>query len=141
MIGILESSIKGVSLPTWNNNPGKVKNLLIELEQATVEHFITKSYITADFEEEEYRVEYHIYHKFHPTVGKWSDKCTEYPFLKCKPLSRKEVQWFRNNIEKYKIDQDNPDGTIWIHKKVGFSAKQQPVKKLSGQLSIFDFCE
>lgn len=110
------------------------KNLLLELEQHLIEHFVVKSYITASFETSERRIEYHLYHKFHPEIGKWNDKEMAYPNLRFKPLSKHELNYFRNNLKKYKLeektsysfeDQFEKHGEVWVNKSIGFSKKNK----------------
>jgi hypothetical protein len=122
MTFILEYLDNVLTLP---KTTGGVKNLLIQLEQNLIEHFITKSYITAGFETSERRVEYHLYHKFHPEIGKWNDKEMAYPNLRFKPLSKHELAYFRNNLKNYKLEQENQHGEIWVNKSVGFSKKNR----------------
>lgn len=110
-----------------------MKNLLLELEENNVEHFIMRSYVTADFEEEENRTEYHVYHKIVGDVGKWSVKDPEYPYLKFKKLQRKEIKYFRQNIAKYRMEMECCHGVIFHHRKIGFV---KPVTKPK-QLELF----
>lgn len=111
------------------------KNLLLELENWNIEHFITKSYLSAIFECDRQIIEYHVMHKTHKTIGFWNDKSPLYPNLKEKPLSQFELKWFLNNLHKYKIDHESPSGTIWVNKSVLFSMKDKPK---SGQYTLFD---
>ena len=134
MTFILELKVNEISLPKISHN-GTMKNLLIQLEEFSIEHFITKSYITADFETDECRNEYHIYHKCHESIGKWSDRSIDYPYLKSKPFSSHELRWFRKNIDRYKLELSNIEGNIWINKSIGF--KKNPKRK-SNQISLFD---
>ena len=131
MTFLLEYSDNVLSLP---KTTGGVKNLLLELESYSIEHFITKSYITAGFEQEEFRVEYHIYHKLHPEIGKWNDKEMAYPNLRFKPLSKHELNYFRNNLKKYTLDQENQYGEIWINKSIGFSKRNRKSQQVQLKL-------
>lgn len=98
-----------------------MKNLLVELEEHKIEHFVLKSYITCAFDRNDYRSEYHIYYDINDRVGQWNVKTIENGReLKFKLLSKFELQYFKANISKYEIEKESENGKIFTNKTVGF---------------------
>jgi hypothetical protein len=118
-----------------------MKNILIDLERFNIQHFVTKSFVTCDFDEDEFRVEYYVYFKIsetsrtHPkNINSLSEKdkvgfsCKpsfEFPELKHKLLTKKEIRFFIKNESSYLKEIQTVDGSVYVNKKVGF------IKKLS----------
>lgn len=105
-----------------------MKNLLVELEQKKIPHFITKSFITAKFETTECRVEYHVFHACDSKVGRWNRKDERYGRLKVKILSKFEVGYLLSQIQKYEQVTKGkrgiiPErlGSVYVNKSVKFN--------------------
>jgi len=111
-------------------------NILLELIEHKIEHFITKSFITCDFESDESRSEYHVYYKIQEKaktspknaknlspkdyVGFYNKRSVEFPYLKYKKLQKVEIKFLNNNSKEYVESFSDENGSVYIHKEVGF---------------------
>lgn len=107
-----------------------MRNLLVQLEEHNIPHFIIKSYETATFEVDRHKAVYHIYHQQHPEIGRWNFKCDIYDRMRVKAFSQDELRWFHQNLQKYEEEQrgnngflNAKDGKIWVNKIVGFDPR------------------
>lgn len=116
-----------------------MRNLLIQLEELEIPHFVVKSHIYAPFEPDEYRAEYHVYHVESKEIGKFNLRDVQYQSLKYKILSRNEIKFFHANQNKYKQVNTGKDGKrldpkngkIWVNVKLEFNPNIVKQKTIS----------
>jgi hypothetical protein len=117
-------------------------NILLDLIEHKIQHFVTKSYITCGFEKDECRTEYYVYFKIHEDskvrssnakhlspdklVGFYNKRSKDFPYLKFKKLQKKELKFFRENCSLYEIPYEDKDGSVSIHKQIGFTKEKSP---------------
>lgn len=88
-----------------------MKNFLKRFEQGDTDFFVMKSYITASFEVERKKEEYHIYYiKQNSNPEAY---CEGYMNLKMRKMNRKEVAYFIENKRDYHPVLDTDDGAVF----------------------------
>lgn len=101
-----------------------MKNALKKFENNDTEFFVMRSFITAAFEIDLKKAEYHIYY-----IKKNSNPDAYhkgYMNLKIRRMNRLEVEHFRKMIDSYKEVLINEDGTVFNFKKKPFDTNQCP---------------
>ena len=88
-----------------------MKNVLRGMEKDDTSFFVMKSYITAAFEIERKKSEYHIFYiKYNSNPDAYYQG---YMNLKMRKMNKKEVSYFKKNTGKYIEVMDNDDGTVY----------------------------
>jgi hypothetical protein len=101
-----------------------MKNFLKRFEDGETQFFVMKSYITATFEVERKKEEYHIF--FIKKNSNPDAYCQGYMNLKTRRMNRKEVKYFLNNKSNYHPVLDADDGTVYNLNSRPFDKSQCP---------------
>jgi hypothetical protein len=104
-----------------------MKNFLKRFEESDSEFFVMKSYITASFEVDRKKEEYHIYYVKNNSNPE--AYCQGYMNLKERRMNKKEIRYFKENIEEYTIVMNTGDGSIFNFKKKPFDKSKCPTYK------------
>jgi len=101
-----------------------MKNFLKKFENSDTDFFVMKSYITASFEVDRKKEEYHIYYiKQNSNPEAY---CEGYMNLKVRRMNRKEVAYFQENIRDYHPVLVNDDGTVFNFNSRPFDKEKCP---------------
>jgi hypothetical protein len=104
-----------------------MKNTLKKFEDGPTEFFVSKSFVSAIFETERKKSEYHIFYiKQNSNPEAY---CQGYLNLKSRRMNRKEVEYFKRNIDNYTETMKNDDGTVFNLKTKLFDKSQCPTHK------------
>jgi len=109
-------------------------NKLKEVIKNETPHFIIKSYISAAFDYQRTKSEYHLYW-YNKNAKVEVDKL--YINMSNKLMNPKEVKFFKSIISQYNVDIESEDGMIWSNKKLGFDKTLVTINK--NQFSLFSF--
>ena len=101
-----------------------MKNFLKRFEEGETEFFVMKSYITATFEVDRHKEEYHIFY-IKPNSNPEA-YCQGYMNLKMRRMNRKEVAHFLKNMKEYHPVLKNDDGIVYNLNKRPFDKSQCP---------------
>jgi hypothetical protein len=105
------------------------KNKIEQVIDDNTFHLITKSYISANFESERRKTEYHVYW-VNENRGENED-LEGFKNLSNRKLNKNELKFFFNNIHLYELKEDNKYGCIWENKKIGFDKNKVIISQLS----------
>ncbi len=95
-------------------------------------HFILRSFVSAKFDCDMSRSEYHIYWY---NKNKGLDKeIGMYKCLEVKKMNKKEVRLFYDKLTSYSKVVNNKYGDVWQHKYIGFD---KTLVKIKPQLRLF----
>ena len=104
-----------------------MKNFLKQFENDETEFFVMQSWITTIFDYDRKKEEYHIF--FIKKNSNPDAYQQGYMNLKLRRMNRKEVAYFKENIELYNVELKNKDGTIYNYKDKPFDKSQCPKYK------------
>lgn len=104
-----------------------MKNFLKRFEDGDTEFFVMQSWISPIFEHDRKKEEYHIF--FIKKNSNPEAYQQGYMNLKLRRMNRKEVAYFKENIQEYQVDLQNEDGTIYNYKDKPFDKSQCPKYK------------
>ena len=93
-------------------------NKLKQVIDNKTDHFITKSFVSAAFEHERRKTEYHLYW-YNAKKGIYND-FHRYQCLSHKLLNKREMKLFLQILNQYNKEIDSEDGIIWVNKEIGF---------------------
>lgn len=94
------------------------KNKLKEVISDGTYHIVIKSYIRAAFEFDRQKSEYHLY--WHNENAGIDPESMRYKCISNKKMGKKEIKYFSSIIKDYRAEIDSFDGTVWVHKQIGF---------------------
>lgn len=94
-------------------------NKLKQVIDNETQHFIVKSYITAKFDYDRAKPEYHLYW-YNDKKGVYED-IPKYQYLSFKELNKKEKKYFDSIRDEYFLAKETKDGCVWENKKLGFN--------------------
>jgi len=100
------------------------KNLLKKWEEDDTQFFVARSYITAGFDTDRKKAEYHIY--FIKKNSNPEAYHEGYMNLKIRRMNKKEVSHFRQHLDDYIDVLSNEDGTIYHLKAKPFDKSNCP---------------
>jgi len=93
-------------------------NKLKQVLENNTQHFVVKSFLTTEFEDNRKVPEYHLYWV---NLNKGIDEETmRYKHLSNKKMNSKEMKLFQDNIHNYNEEIQEGSGSVWEHKTLGF---------------------
>lgn len=94
-------------------------NKLRDVIKNETQHFVIKSYITAAFETERKKTEFHLY--WYNRNSSYEIEFGSYHSMSFKKMNKKELALFHSIMHNYSIEIDGQDGTVWHHREIGFN--------------------
>ena len=101
-----------------------MKNVLKKYEGNDVNFFVTKSYVTAKFDYDREKPEFHIFYiKKNSNPEAYHEGYTN---LKMRKMNRIEVEYFKENMKNYDVALKNTDGAVYHLRSKPFDKTQCP---------------
>jgi hypothetical protein len=101
-----------------------MKNVLRRFENDDTQFFVMKSYVSAAFETDRKKNEYHIF--FIKKNSNPDAYHKGYMNLKIRKMNKKEIKYFLSKQEEYVVDLCNHDGVVYNLKSKPFDKSQCP---------------